>query len=97
VTVIAIPNQSNRHISNAVKMKAEGVRAGVADLLFMTHGGRSAWMEMKTRTGSLSKPQREFRDRVLILGFPWALCRSVDEALKVLTEWDLLKPAYRVT
>jgi hypothetical protein len=26
----AIPNQSNRHIANAARMKAEGVRAGSA-------------------------------------------------------------------
>jgi hypothetical protein len=93
--VFAIPNQANRHISNAVKMKAEGVRAGVPDLCFIMPEGRAAWVEMKTPKGSLSQPQREFRDRCMRLGHPWAMCRSVDEALKVLTEWDLLKPAYR--
>ena len=92
----AIPNQANRHISNAVKMKNEGVRAGVPDLCFMLPEGRVGWIEMKTPTGSLSATQKMFRDRCLELAHPWALCRSVDDALRVLTAWDALQLKYRV-
>ncbi len=91
----AIPNQSNRHISNAVKMKAEGVRSGVADLCFMFPAGRVAWLEMKKPGGLLSATQRSFRDICLALGHLWGIAKSVDEALELLTKWDALKPAYR--
>ncbi len=95
VYYFAIPNQSNRHIASAAKMKAEGVRSGVADLCFMLPGGRAGWLEMKKPGGSMSETQKAFRDRCELLGHNWALAKSVDEALEVLTKWDALKPAYR--
>lgn len=95
VYYFAIPNQGNRHIYNATKMKAEGVRAGVADLCFMLPGGTVGWLEMKKPSGSLSDPQKQFRERCALLGHKWALAKSVDEAIEVLTKWDALKPAYR--
>ena len=91
----AIPNQSNRHIHNAAKMKAEGVRSGVPDICFCLPGGRVAWLEMKTAIGRLSDTQKAFRDRVQALGHHWAMARSVDEAIPHLTEWGVLKSAYK--
>lgn len=91
----AVPNQSNRHIRNAVKMKAEGARSGIADLCFMLPKGRVAWLEMKTPTGSLSETQRGFRDICKALGHEWMCAKSVEEAIEFLTSIDALKPAYR--
>lgn len=91
----AIPNQSNRHIMNATKMKAEGVRSGIPDLCFMLENGRVAWLEMKTQVGRLSDTQKAFRDRALALGHFWAMARSVDDAIPHLTEWGVLKSAYQ--
>lgn len=91
----AVPNQSNRHIANAVKMKAEGVRSGTPDLCFMLPAGRVAWLEMKAPDGSLSSAQKAFRDIAERLGHFWGMARSIDEALPLLTEWGVLKNAYR--
>jgi hypothetical protein len=90
----AVPNQSNRHIASATKMKREGVRSGVADLVFMLPKGRVGWLEMKTAKGVLSDTQKAFRDRALALGHLWAMARSVDEAIVHLTSWGVMKPAY---
>ena len=90
----AIPNQGNRHINNAAKMKAEGVRSGVADICFMLPQGRVGWLEMKTSKGALSETQKAFRDRALTLSHHWAMARSVDEAIEHLTAWGVMKPAY---
>jgi VRR-NUC domain len=95
VYFFAIPNQANRHISNALKMRAEGVKSGVADLCFMLPGGRVAWLEMKKPGGVLSETQKAFRNLCKALGHTWAMAKSVDEALVFLTELDALKPAYR--
>jgi hypothetical protein len=94
ICVVAIPNQSNRHINNAVKMKAEGMRRGAADLLFMfpVEEGAVGWLEMKTRTGSLSDYQIGFSAICERLGHRWAMARSVDQALDVLRGWNALKP-----
>lgn len=91
VYYFAIPNQSNRHISNAARMKAEGVRSGIADLCFMLPGGRVAWLEMKKPGGSLSDTQKQFRDRAQALGHYWALAKSLDEAIPHLRAWGVLK------
>ena len=89
----AIPNQSNRHINNAVKMKSEGVRSGIPDLclMFPIEEGAVAWLEMKARTGSLSVAQMGFRAICGRLGHRWAMARSVEEALDVLRGWSVLK------
>jgi hypothetical protein len=90
----AIPNQSNRHIANAARMKAEGVRAGSPDLCILLPAGRVAWLEMKAPKGTLSDAQKAFRDRAKSLDHYWAMARSVEEALLHLTAWGALKPAY---
>ena len=94
VRVIAIPNQSNRHINNAVKMKAEGIQRGATDMLFMfpINEGATGWLEMKTRKGRLSDHQEGFKSTCERLGHRWAMARSVEEALNVLRGWNALKP-----
>ena len=81
----AIPNQSNRHIANAVKMKAEGVRSGIADLCFMLPNGKVCWLEMKKPGGSLSDNQKQFREVCSVLKHEWGTAKSVEEALDLLT------------
>ncbi len=87
----AIPNQSNRHIANAARMKAEGVRAGSPDLCFMLPQGRVAWLEMKTETGTLSPAQKYFRGMAERLGHHWGMARTLDEAAGILAAWGVLK------
>lgn len=94
--MFAIPNQSNRHIANAAKMKAEGVRAGTPDLCVMMAGGAVAWLEMKAPNGTLSPAQKWFRDLCGRLGHQWGVAHSVEEALVLLTKWGALKDAYCV-
>jgi hypothetical protein len=87
----AIPNQANRGIMNAVRMKAEGLRSGIADICIMLPEGKACWLEMKKPGGSLSAPQKVFRYRCEQLGHPWAMARSLDEAIPHLREWGVLK------
>lgn len=77
---LAIPNGGKRHIAVARKLKSEGVRAGVADIQILMEGGRSAWLELKIKGGSLSPDQKIFRDTVRNLGHPWAMAKTMDEA-----------------
>jgi len=91
----AIPNGGFRHIRVAARLKNEGVRRGTPDIFFCLPEGRVAWLEMKTTKGSLSPEQKLFRDGVLALGHYWAMARSVDEAIPHLTEWGVMRSAYR--
>jgi len=82
---LAIPNGGLRKIQVARKLKAEGVRAGVADLQILMEEGRSAWIELKIKGGSLSPVQKDFRDVCRALGHHWTMAKTVDEAKEFLT------------
>lgn len=93
----AIPNGGHRHIRQAVKLKNEGVRRGTPDMCFMLEGGRVGWLELKTKRGSLSPEQREFRDKAQALGHHWAVINSIDEAIHTLSAWGVFRSAYART
>lgn len=72
-------------------MKAEGMKSGVADLMFAfpAHGFHGLFIEMKTIVGSLSPDQRKFCE--LMAGVGFAVCvpktlaefeKGVDDYLK---------------
>ena len=88
-TIYAIPNGGNRHIATAVKLKKEGVRAGVSDLHLPVPKGKyhGLWIEMKTIKGRLQKSQKEWLKLMDQYGHKTAVCYGADEAIKVLTEY----------
>ena len=91
VLYTAIGNGGKRHIRTAVRLKAEGLKAGAPDMLFVLPHGRCAFLEMKTKRGSLSPAQREWRDVITGNGHLWALCRTLDEAKAFLAAIGALK------
>jgi hypothetical protein len=92
----AIPNGGLRKRSVAMALKAEGVKSGTPDLVVCLPEGKVGWLEMKTDIGVLSQEQKNFRDKVVLLGHLWAMARSVQEALVILTAWDALRKDYRI-
>jgi hypothetical protein len=88
----AVGNGGRRPIGVARKLKAEGVKAGVADLAFMLPWGRMAFLELKIKGGSLSPEQKQFRDICAALGHPWAVAKTLDEAIHFLQSVNALKP-----
>lgn len=83
----AIPNGGFRDRATAGKLKAEGVKSGVADVQCampsqIAHG---LFVEMKRKTeGYLRPAQREFIDESIRLGYVAVCCRGADEAF---TAW----------
>jgi hypothetical protein len=94
IFVFAIPNAGRRGFQTAAKMKAEGMKAGVADLcfLFPIEEGAVAFLELKTIGGSLSIAQMGFRAICRRLGIRWETAKTLDEALGVMRAWNVLKP-----
>lgn len=86
----AVPNGGKRHVHTAIKLKAEGVRAGVPDLVFVLPGGRFAGLELKAEKGRLSDAQKEWRDRITALCGWWNVAHSIDEAWGILAAWGCL-------
>lgn len=87
-----VPNGGLRSKATAGKLKAMGARPGVPDFyLHWRDGGTAytAWIELKSATGTLSYGQREFCGEVLMIGDFWATCRSLEEVVAALRAWRL--------
>ena len=96
--LFAVPNGGARSKATAGKLKAEGVVAGVADLILLVpcrleigQCGGIPWyriyhalcIEMKTAKGRQSPEQKEWQTNVEAHGYKYAVCRSLDEFMAV--------------
>ncbi len=62
------------------KAKGLGMVPGWPDLTILLPGGRAVFIEVKTDGGKLSDAQRDVHARLIAMGFPVSVCRSVDDA-----------------
>lgn len=79
----AIPNGGRRNAREAALMKAEGVKAGVSDLVLALarNGFHGLWIEMKKPgRSSESDAQRAWRLRMERAGYKAIVCKGWDEA-----------------
>jgi hypothetical protein len=84
------PNGARMSKAQAGIHKALGMLAGVPDLVFVCHGGRVAFIELKAPKGTLSDAQKTFKETAEALGCDYAVCRSVDQVMVALAEWGLI-------
>lgn len=84
--VYAVPNGGYRNKATAAKLKAEGTRRGISDVCIPipSNGFHGAYFEFKSKTGALSREQKEFADFVMSRGYKFFVARSAKEALKEL-------------
>ena len=81
--LFAIPNGGKRGKIEAAIMKAEGVRAGMLDLMLAVpvHPHHGLYVEMKRRKGGrVSDAQEDWIERLGSMGYKTAVCRGADEA-----------------
>lgn len=71
-------------------LKGLGVRAGVADLVFVLPDGRAAFLELKAPKGRQSVDQQIFQADCERLGIPYAVCRTLPEVEGTLLAWNLI-------
>ena len=50
------------------RLKDSGCRAGVSDLVFILHGNKAVFIELKTATGHLTPAQKEWDSKLKGLG-----------------------------
>lgn len=86
----SVPNGGYRCATTARIMKAEGQRAGVADLILLVprQGYCALCIEMKTRKGYQSEAQKVFQEKAEEQGAKYVVCRSLDEFQKII-RWYL--------
>lgn len=87
--LFAVPNGGARNKVTASVLKAEGVTAGVADLiLFAPCGGFHALcIEMKTETGRQSQEQKEWQREVENQGYKYVLCRTFEDFYEMVVNY----------
>lgn len=94
--LFAIPNGGRRDRVTAAKLKAEGVVAGVADLMLavpsanadgtVAHG---LFVEMKTeeKQSRQRQSQKDWESKVKSQGYEYKVVRSLDEFINVVDAW----------
>jgi len=84
--IFAVPNGGWRNVVVAKKLKAEGVLAGVSDLVILAPH-RTIFIEMKKNKGGVQgEAQKSFQANVNRLGFEYYLCKGFDEFMSVVTQ-----------
>lgn len=89
LNLFAVPNGGRRDKVTGARLKAEGVRPGVADLILLKqrHGYGALLIEMKTSKGILSQIQRIWRNHVSLDGYKYVVCRSLQDFIKEITDY----------
>jgi len=72
----AVPNGGNRNRREAGRLKRQGVRAGVADLVILFNE-RVVFVELKTEDGRQSKAQKRFQSDAERFRHSYYVCRSL--------------------
>ena len=88
----ATPNGGHRHKATAGRLKAEGVRSGVPDLVLPAGRGGylGLYLELKKADGSLadvSDAQRGWLDALAREGYATAVAFGAAHAIRVLTDY----------
>lgn len=80
----AVPNGEKRDKGTAQKLKRSGTIAGVSDLVLLFKGGRTVFVELKTKQGYQSDEQKIFMSICQNLGFEYVIWRSLDDCIDFL-------------
>lgn len=78
----AVPNGGQRNAATGARLKAEGVLAGVPDLVLHV-GGLTVYLEVKTPGGRMQDSQDDFAAYCQANAIPHHVVRSVDDMLTV--------------
>ena len=84
-----IPNGGLRKKAVAMKLKAEGVKAGIPDLHLPVARGEyhSLYIEMKDGDRPMTKSQKERKPKLEAQGNAVVVCRSFEEAIETVCEY----------
>lgn len=74
--LIHVPNEGKRSVATAVRLKRQGMRKGVSDILLCAHAGKwhGLWIELKKQGGRATREQWDFIDAMQECGYAGAVC-----------------------
>ena len=88
--MFSVPNGGYRHKTTAARMKSEGVKAGVPDIMlpWPSKGFHGLFIEMKRLVGGrLSDEQKAWAERLLAAGYQVKVCKGFEEAKQSIEEY----------
>lgn len=93
--ILAIPNGGNRSITEALRLKKEGVKKGVSDLFLampvtFNYGedhGHGLWIEVKSKKGKVSKAQENWAVLMIKSNYECRIVYSVDEGIQAIKDY----------
>ncbi len=94
VCYFAVPNGGKRNKITAIKLKAEGVKAGVPDISIV-HEGQAFFLEVKRpksdlgAKGRLSTSQKEMIAKIEEAGGEVKVVYSVADTIEALIDWNI--------
>ena len=85
----AVPNQGKRTRSNANRMLAEGLRAGVPDWILPIHQGPYSGLaiEFKNADGKVSIAQKEYHELMRAYGWRVEVCYKWEYAIPIVRDY----------
>lgn len=88
-TLFAVPNGGRRDKTTGARLKAEGVLAGVADLILLrsTKFYGALLIEMKTPSGRQSDTQRRWSELITKDNYKYVVVRSLEEFMEVVKNY----------
>lgn len=70
------------------RLKSEGLKPGVPDICLLLDGGKSVYVEMKKQKGGVtSKEQKEWLERLRVLGFDAYVAKGCSEAIEIVQKY----------
>lgn len=89
ILCFAIPNGGARSALTGAMLKAEGVVAGVPDLMIAVPNGKHAglFVEMKVKPNRPSREQKEIISKLEDAGYKVEICYTFDEFVKIVNEY----------
>lgn len=88
--LFAVPNGGKRDALTGAKLKAEGVVAGVADLILLVPNRfyGALLVEMKTLTGRQSKSQKDWEQIITSeRDYKYVVCHSLDDFIREVDDY----------
>ena len=87
--IFAIPNGGKRHKVTAVKLKREGVKAGVPDLFLpvATEHHHGLFVEMKYGKNSTTDNQKKWIEQLRLQGYAVEVARGFEPAKEIIDSY----------
>lgn len=86
-----VPNGEKRDYVTACRLKAMGVRPGIADFVLLGPDGLGRFLELKRKGEHLSEAQEGVQSWAVAHGVAYAIAHSIDEVLTAFSVWDCLR------